>query len=99
MAATKTTRKRTPKSESTRTFTMSQAVTAYAKAKNLSDVTKAGKLLRSRVRANFDHLRVTHNWPSEAKQNRDGNRYEPMPESLFREIEKGNVPSAAKAGQ
>lgn len=82
-----------------KTVKLSEVIVGFAAKRQLSDTTKAGKILRSSIRSNFDHLRVTFNWPPEEKDNRDGNRYPPMPESLAREIvTTGKVPAAKKAG-
>jgi len=84
----------------TKTVPLSQVIVGFAKTRNLSDTTKAGKILRSSIRSNFPHLQEKYGWPSEQKQNRDGNRYEPMPESLATEIvTTGKVPTAPKAGE
>lgn len=53
-----------------------------AKAKDI-EADEAAKLLRSRIRANFDL--VTAHWPAlkaQGKVNKDGNRYPAMPPTL-----------------
>lgn len=83
-----------------KTVKLSEVIVGFAAKRNLSDTTKAGKILRSAIRSNFPHLQATYNWPSEQKANRDGNRYEPMPASLAHEIvTTGKVPAAKKAGE
>lgn len=66
-----------------------------AKAKGI-EADKAGKLLRSRVRGNFDLLNTKANWPAMAAQgkvNKDGNRYPELPlataDALFKAMTKG----------
>lgn len=87
-------------SDNTKTRKLSDVIVGFAAKRNLSDTTKAGKILRSAIRSNYDHLRVTFNWPPEEKENRDGNRYPPMPEALAQVIvTTGKVPSAPKAGE
>jgi hypothetical protein len=61
-----------------KTYTLSQVV---AKAAELSgqEATTCGKKIRARIRSNFEAY--SENWDglTEAKENRDGNRYPPMP--------------------
>jgi hypothetical protein len=79
---------------------LSDVIVKFAAKRNLSDTTKAGKILRSSIRSNYSHLQATFNWPPEEKENRDGNRYPPMPDSLAKVIsETGKVPAAKKAGE
>lgn len=78
---------------------LSEVNVKFAAKRNLSDTTKSGKILRSAIRSNYDHLQKTFGWPPEEKENRDGNRYPPLPDNLAKVIvETGKVPSAPKAG-
>jgi hypothetical protein len=57
-----------------------------AKAKGIQP-DEASKLLRTRIRANFDTI-LPH-WPAlkaQGKANRDGNRYPPMPPALAEKL-------------
>jgi hypothetical protein len=84
----------------TKSVKLSEVIVGFARKRGLSDTTKAGKILRSSIRSNYDHLRGEFAWPPEEKENRDGNRYPPMPESLAKVIvETGKVPAAKKAGE
>lgn len=83
-----------------KTVRLSDVIVKFATKRGLSDTTKAGKILRSAIRSNYAHLQSEFNWPPEEKENRDGNRYPPMPESLATVIaETGKVPAAKKAGE
>lgn len=61
-----------------KTYTLSQVV---AKAAELSgqEATVCGKKIRARIRSNFEEYSETWTGLTEAKENRDGNRYPPMP--------------------
>jgi hypothetical protein len=61
-----------------KTYTLSQV---SAKAAELSgqDATVCGKKIRARIRSNFGDLAEEWTGLAEAKENRDGNRYPPMP--------------------
>lgn len=67
------------KKEST---TVKELAMRIGKAKGL-EADEAAKMLRRRIRANFDLIQA--NWPAmkaQGKENRDGNRYPPMPPAL-----------------
>jgi len=81
-------------------FPFKATIAAFAERKGVSDITKAGKLLRSQVRSNHDHLVTTFGWPQAEKERADGNRYAPVPAELHAFIaEYGRVPVAPKAGE
>ena len=56
----------------------------------------AAKALRRRIRRDFDDLATE--WPGleESKENRDGNRYPPMPEELADKLYAAMVPAPAE---
>jgi len=82
------------------TVRLSEVIVGFAAKRNLSDTTKAGKILRSSIRSNFAHLQSEFGWPPEEKENRDGNRYPPMPKALAEVIvTTGKVPAPKKAGE
>lgn len=57
-------------------ITFSQFVVQYAKAHDIDDTTKAGKRLRSKIRAAHGKNDAVTKWlASGNKDNRDGNRY------------------------
>jgi hypothetical protein len=56
-----------------KSVTYASVITKLANTKDI-DTTRAGKLLRRRVRDNFDHALVK-SWIGNTKKNRDGNRY------------------------
>jgi len=66
-------------------MTVAQVAKAIA-AKKGTDQGVEAKKLRGYIRANFDT--VAKQWPGlqKAKDNRDGNRYPPMPAKLGREL-------------
>lgn len=83
-----------------KTVKLSDVIVKFAAKRQLSDTTKAGKILRSAIRSNYSHLQSEFNWPPEEKENRDGNRYPPMPAALAEVIvTTGKVPQAKKAGE
>lgn len=66
--------------------TVAEIAAQIAKAKK-SDPKVEAKKLRGHIRANFDTL--TKQWPAlkaVGKENRDGNRYPPVPAKLAREL-------------
>lgn len=67
------------------TSTVKALAIRIAEAKEL-DPADAAKALRRRIRRDFDKLAPS--WPglTDAKDNRDGNRYPPMPMELADEI-------------
>lgn len=77
-----------------------------AKAKGI-DADKAAKLVRGRIRGNFDLLNTSTTWPAMHKQgkaNKDGARYPEMPvatgEALFKAMTKGTpLADALKASR
>lgn len=75
----------------TKDATLSQVVTAVANARKI-DTSRAGKLVRSHIRANFaNYTNGKGNTPkwlalAKAKDNRDGNRYPTMPPSVANAI-------------
>lgn len=75
----------------TKDASLSQVVAAVA-AKRQIDTTKAGKLVRSHIRANYEsYAKGTKGAPkwgalTKAKENRDGNRYPAMPASVANAI-------------
>lgn len=81
-------RKREPKTPQTfkKDASLSQVVQAVASKRKI-DATKAGKLVRSHIRGNFDgYARGTNGRPKwsalKDKQNRDGSRYPNMTPSV-----------------
>ena len=63
-------------------FTVKDVAARIAKAKGI-EADEAAKVLRSRIRSNFDT--VLPHWPAlkaQGKENKDGNRYPPMPKPL-----------------
>lgn len=87
-------------SDAPATFPFKATIAAFAERKNVSDITKAGKLLRSQVRSNHAHLSERYGWPQAEKERADGNRYAPVPAELHAFIaEHGRVPVAPKAGE
>lgn len=64
-----------------KTFTLSQ-VTAKAAELSGQDATVCGKKIRARIRSNFDDYAEVWEGLTEAKENRDGNRYPPMPAKM-----------------
>jgi hypothetical protein len=68
-------------SDAPTTVTVKALAIRIAEAKEL-DPADAAKALRRRIRRDFDDLAT--DWPGldEAKENRDGNRYPPMPADL-----------------
>jgi hypothetical protein len=79
------------------TTTVKDIATRVAKAKGIDEV-KAGKLVRGRIRANFDLLNTSTNWPAmhkAGKANKDGARYPEMPistgDALFVALTKGTA--------
>ncbi len=77
--------------------TVKEIAVRVAKAKGI-DEGKAGKLVRSRIRSNFDILNTPTNWPEmhkAGKENKDGNRYPAMPkatgDALFVAMTKGTA--------
>jgi uncharacterized protein with WD repeat len=88
------------------TVEVKELAARIAKAKGI-DADKAGKLLRSRIRGNFDTLATKAAWPAlvtQGKANKDGNRYPAMPaataEALFKAMTKGTpIADALKAGR
>lgn len=76
------------------TLTIGQvAVTIAERLGDDADPTAVSKKLRNRIRSNFEDL--TARWPGleEAKENRDGNRYPPMPRELADEFIEKYAPS------
>lgn len=68
--------------------TVADVAKAIAKAKGTDSKVEAKKL-RGYIRANFDKLATKNVWPAlvdAAKENRDGNRYPPMPPKLASSI-------------
>jgi hypothetical protein len=67
------------------TITLSAVVQRIA-SKTEQEPAVVAKKLRSRNRNNFDDL--AKQWPglTEAKNNRDGNRYPPMPKALAQQL-------------
>lgn len=61
-----------------KTYTLSQ-VSAKAAELSGTDATVCGKKIRARIRTNFDDLKEVWTGLEDAKENRDGNRYPPMP--------------------
>lgn len=86
----KRTRKSTPRVTAfTKPATVAQVAQAIAKAKG-TDANAEAKKLRGWVRGNFDTLRKG-DWKAlkqVGKENRDGNRYPPMPAGLANTIVK-----------
>jgi len=76
-----------------KTYTLSQ-VSAKAAELTGQDATVCGKKIRARIRANFDDLAEAWEGLTEAKENRDGNRYPPMSAAVAKTLLK---PFAAKA--
>lgn len=77
------------------TISVKDLAARVGKAKGI-DADKAGKLLRSRIRGNFDLLNTKPTWPAMhalGKVNKDGNRYPEMPvataDALFKAMTKG----------
>jgi hypothetical protein len=57
-------------------MTFSAFVVTYAKANDISDVTKAGKRLRSKIRNSYGKNDAVTKWiDAQNKDNKDGNRY------------------------
>ena len=79
------------------TVPFSAVKVGFCKSRGIDDVTAGSKTLRNYVRSNFDYLRVTHNWPQEGKDNRDGNRYADVPRDLADMIMSGKLPTAKAA--
>lgn len=80
-------------SKSRKTVPLKEVIVGFAEKRNMSDTTKAGKILRSSLRSNFSHLSERYNYP-EGKENRDGNRWPDLPVALAQEIvTTGKVPS------
>jgi hypothetical protein len=79
---------RKPKSSE---VTFSSVIAAYAKSRNI-DTTRAGKAIRSKIRA-MGQAEVTKKWPAFKKSQkalRDGNRYPTsMPRAFAEELLKG----------
>lgn len=77
-----------------------------AKAKGIP-ADKAAKLVRGRIRSNFDTIATKQHWPAlvtQGKANKDGNRYPEMPvatgEALFKAMTKGTpLADALKASK
>jgi hypothetical protein len=83
--------------DASKTVPLSQVIVTFAAKRDIEDVTKAGKLLRSSLRSNFPHLQKEYGYPGDVKENRDGNRWPPLPESLAAFIgEHGRVPAATR---
>lgn len=88
------------------TTTVKDLAARVAKAKGIP-ADKAGKLVRSRIRGNFDTIATRQHWPqlvTQGKANKDGNRYPEMPmrtaDALFRAMTKGTpVADALKASK
>jgi uncharacterized protein with WD repeat len=86
------------------TSTVKELSARVAKAKGI-DADKAGKLVRSRIRGNFDLLATKQTWPqivTQGKGNKDGNRYPDMPagtaDAIFVAMTKGTpIADALKA--
>lgn len=79
------------------TTTVKQLAERVGKAKGI-DADKAGKLVRSRIRGNFDLLATKQHWPAmvtAGKANKDGNRYPEMPvktaDAIFKAMTKGTA--------
>lgn len=79
------------------TIEVKELAARIGKAKGIP-ADQAGKLLRGRIRANFELLNTPSNWPAMHKQgkaNRDGARYPAMPvatgEALFKALTKGTA--------
>lgn len=77
------------------TISVKDLAARIGKAKGIDD-DKAGKLLRARIRGNFDLLNTKQVWPAmnaAGKGNKDGNRYPEMPvataDALFKAMTKG----------
>ena len=72
-------------------YTVAEVAKAIAKRKG-TDPTVEAKKLRGYIRGNFDALQKE--WPSlksSGKNNRDGNRYAPMPEKLANKLIKART--------
>lgn len=65
---------------------LSAVVVKIAAKQGTEDTGSVAKKLRARIRNNFDDL--AKEWPglTEAKNNRDGNRYPPMPIKLAKKL-------------
>lgn len=61
-----------------------------------TDASVEAKKLRSRIRSNFDKL--VPEWPglSDSKENRDGNRYPPMPAALAEKLLSAATPTTSQ---
>jgi hypothetical protein len=81
------TRKQTTsrKRVSTKRVPLSVVVARHAERKGI-DTSKAGKAIRSRLRSHFDDYSERFNYPGDAKDNRDGNRWPDMPAALAKEL-------------
>jgi hypothetical protein len=89
-------KKETPKSVTkkgafSKDASLSQVVAAVAQKRGI-DTTRAGKLVRAHIRANYDGYakgaKGMPKWASlaKAKENKDGNRYPTMPPSVANAI-------------
>lgn len=77
------------------TTSVKQLAERVAKAKGIP-ADKAAKLVRGRIRGNFDTIATKQHWPAlvtQGKANKDGGRYPDMPvataEALFKAMTKG----------
>lgn len=76
------------KAKSTKgSVTFSAFIVTYAKARDISDTTKAGKRLRSKIRnAHGKNDAVTKWLNASNKDNRDGNRYADVTPAVAKEL-------------
>lgn len=81
------TRKRSTsrKSNATKTVALATVVARHAERRGI-ETTKAGKAIRSKLRAHYDDYGKRFNYPGDAKENRDGNRWPDMPVELAKEL-------------
>lgn len=67
-------------------MTFSAFVVTYAKAKDIDDVTKAGKRLRSKIRNAYGKNDAVTKFVDGKGENRDGNRYPDVTPTLAKEL-------------
>lgn len=78
--------------KSTDAMPLSSVIVAYAKAKGIEDQTKAGKLVRARLRANFANVvKLSPNVAKVKASANDGNRWPSLSRECVRDVLKLDV--------
>ena len=82
----------TRKAASIDAMPLSNVIVAYAKAKNIDDMTKAGKLVRARLRANFGTVvKLSPNVAKVKQSANDGNRWPSLTRECVRDVLKLDI--------